>query len=79
MLNRPAKNNILSWKRALEIFHGYTLFCTEIPLPSFVFATDPFMRGRGAHLYHDWYYIDWAVDLPDIAEAHINVLELETV
>jgi hypothetical protein len=63
----------------LDIFHGHTPFCTDIPLPSYVFATDACMKGGGAHFYDDWCYFNWELDLPDVSHSHINVLELEMV
>ena len=78
-LSRPAKNNILWWKEALVVFHGNTPFCSDIPLPTYVFATDACMKGGGAHFYDDWCYVNWELDLPQYATSHINVLELEMV
>jgi hypothetical protein len=78
-LTRDAKDNILWWIRALDIFHGYSPFVSDVPLPSYCLATDACSTGGGAHFYDDWLYVNWGKDIPSMSESHINVLELEMV
>jgi hypothetical protein len=42
--------------------------------PSFEFSSDACLSGGGAHFLDDWFYVNWRVDGPLYAQAHINVL-----
>jgi hypothetical protein len=78
-ISKAARADISWWAGALDVFHGFSPFVCDIPLPSFSFASDACLSGGGAHFKHDWVYFKWAVDFPEYANAHINVLELITV
>jgi hypothetical protein len=61
------------------IFHGYSPFIDDAPLPSYEFGTDACLVGGGAHFGRDGLYCNWASDFPYYVDSHINVLELKTV
>jgi hypothetical protein len=46
---------------------------------SHCFATYACTNGGGGHFGIDWFYVNWAVDVPELKEAHINVKELMSV
>ena len=74
-----AKEDISWWVIGLEYFHGTTGFLCDSPLPSYEFATDACLIGGGGHFGSEWFYVNWAIDVPEVSSSHINVLELETV
>jgi hypothetical protein len=78
-LSKPAKDDISWWVTGLEYFHGTTGFLCDSPLPSYEFATDSCLVGGGGHFGNQWFYVNWAIDMPEVSSSHINVLELETV
>jgi hypothetical protein len=78
-LSNAAREDLLWWKTGLELFHGRTGFCCDVPLPNYEFSTDACLVGGGAHFRNDWFYVNWATDMPEKAASHINVLELETI
>lgn len=78
-LNKGAKEDIIWWATALDIFHGFAQFPCDIPLPNYVFATDASMEGGAGHFLQDWFYVNWALDFPEQRNKHITFLELETV
>jgi hypothetical protein len=73
------KEDIRWWVKGLEVFHGFTKFDSDIPLPSHVFSTDACLEGGGGHYLSDWFFVDWVKDVPEAKDCHINVLELLTV
>jgi hypothetical protein len=74
-----ARSDIDWWIHGLPLFHGSTPFSTDVPLPSFEYATDACLSGGAAYFRQDWFYISWEEDFPEYKDAHINVLELKTV
>ena len=78
-LSYGAKQDLLWWRTGLELFHGKIGFCCDVPLPNFEFSTDACLVGGGAHFRDDWFYVNWVLDMPEVANSHINVLELETI
>jgi hypothetical protein len=78
-LSKLAKSDISWWVTGLNLFHGSTSFHCDSPLPSYQFATDACLSGGGGHFGSKWFYVNWACDLPEVKDMHINVLELETV
>jgi hypothetical protein len=74
-----ARSDITWWVTGLDLFHGTTSFQCDTPLPSYHFATDACLSGGGGHFGKEWFYVNWVCDIPELGEAHINVLELETV
>jgi hypothetical protein len=63
------------------MFHGFTPFFYDVPLPSSEFSTDACLEGGAGHNGNDWFYVKWDVDVPrsEFSTAHINQLELLTV
>jgi hypothetical protein len=78
-LSAAAKSDIQWWIVGLSKFHGSTPFAVDLPLPAHVFATDACLIGGAGHYNGDWFYSSWADDSPLLANANINVLELQTV
>jgi hypothetical protein len=61
------------------IFNGTCGFRCDIPMPTFLFATDACETGGGGFLAHDWFYTAWVKDIPEVLNRNINELELLTV
>jgi hypothetical protein len=78
-ISAAAKSDLIWWVHGIEIFQGTAPFTCDIPLPSFQFSTDACQTGGGGMFQGDWWYVSWLNDLPEFAEQHINVLELECV
>jgi hypothetical protein len=78
-ISKAARADIFWWAGALDVFHGFSPFVCDIPVPSYSFASDACLSGGGAHFKQDWVYFKWSVDFPEFTEAHINVLKLKTV
>ena len=78
-LNACSKADILWWANFISIFNGTAFFITEDAVPSCAFATDACLNGGGASFYQDWFYCNWTLDTPHIADCHINLKELYTV
>jgi hypothetical protein len=78
-LNTAAKSDINWWAVALVEFHGKTPFLNDVPVPSYYFGTDACTNGGGGHFGCDWFHVNWNLDVPELAEAHINVKELMSV
>jgi hypothetical protein len=78
-LTRAAKSDVSWWLVGVDKFHGSTPFKPDIPEPNFAFATDACMVGGAGHWGADWFYVSWNADYPELADANINVLELQSV
>jgi hypothetical protein len=78
-LNAPARADIAWWCKALDLFHGFTVFPCDGLVPSHDFSIDSCLKGAGGHFLDKWFYVSWLHDMPEIASSHINVLELKTV
>jgi hypothetical protein len=78
-INSAARGDLLWWDQCLDLFHGYTPFKVDIPLPSYIFATDVCEQGGGGTFGHDWFYVSCCNDVPAMLGHHINELELYTV
>jgi hypothetical protein len=78
-LSKAARADLMWWDSALIIFHGYSPFLNDLPLPSCEFGSDASLIGGGAHFGSDWIYLNWERDFPAFKDSHINVLELKTV
>jgi hypothetical protein len=74
-----ARADIKWWTHALDHFHGTAQFPADIPVPSFIFATDACETSGGGHHGQDWFFSSWAQDYPQYVNAHINFLELLSV
>lgn len=73
-LSVEARADILWWFRFIEFFNGTVCFVT--PEPTACFTSDACMSGGGGVLHPDWFYVNWEVDMPAYASAHINIKEL---
>lgn len=73
-LSSAARADITWWSTGLDLFHGFTHFTDSIPLPQFKFATDACLTGCGGHYNSQWFYVNWANDMPEMNLCHINVL-----
>ena len=78
-LSSAARADISWWIVGLSKFHGSTPFGCDVPVPSHMFATDSCLRGGGGHFMNDWFFVNWELDEPHLLNAHINVLELQSV
>jgi hypothetical protein len=78
-LSSAARGDMLWWVKALNLFHGFSPFVEDVPLPSFEFATDAYELGGGGPFKSDWFYTSWSEDHPEMVGEHINLLELKTV
>ena len=63
----------------LSVFNGKTFFVESEPVALEEFSTDACPIGGGGFFRGDWFYINWEVDHPDLAKAHINLKETFTV
>ena len=54
-------------------------FLDEIPLPIDEYSTDACTIGGAGYYNNDWFYCNWAVDYPDIANKDIWMKELFTI
>lgn len=61
----------------LPTFNGVT--CIPHDAPAFHVLTDSSTVGASITCHHDWLYVNWALDLPDVADCHINEKELMAV
>ena len=78
-LGRAAKEDLAWWRTALVVFNGFSPFPADIPEPSDSFATDACLIGGAGHFETDWFFVDWAIDCPELERTNINVLELKSV
>ncbi len=78
-LNNDARADLSWWSNFMCIFNGTVHFIEDLPVPSDQFATDACMEGGGAFYKRDWFYVNWKLDMPVLADAHINAKELHTV
>jgi hypothetical protein len=78
-LTPAARADLEWWDKGLDLFHGTTGFNCDVPLPSYEFSTDSCLVGGGAHFRDKWFYVNWATDMPEMENCHINVLELEVI
>jgi hypothetical protein len=78
-LGLAAREDLIWWAEGLEIFNGTAPFPSDIPLPSSSFSTDACLTGGGGAYMGDWFYSNWAHDLPSMVQSNINVLELQSV
>jgi hypothetical protein len=78
-LSEEARLNLSWWKVCFDIFNGVCPFSCDISLPSYHFVTDACEQGGGRFLLQDWFYVNWALDYPEMLGMHINQLELFTV
>ena len=78
-LNFQLRADLSWWAEFLSVFYGKTFFVESEPVASEEFSTDACPIGGGGFFRGDWFYINWEVDNPDLAKAHINLKETFTV
>ena len=67
------------WAEFLSVFNGTRFFVDSEPMDVDTFSTDACPLGAGGFLRGDWLYLNWTVDCPALAKAHINLQETYTV
>lgn len=78
-LTRDARADLIWWAEGLNVYHGHTPFIQDMKPPHTLFVTDSCRIGGGGIFNTDWFYVNFAADYPEFANAHINDLELLTV
>jgi hypothetical protein len=74
ILSVEAKKDIEWWYNFVKVFNGKA-FCLE-PQPITCVFTDACDHGSGATYNKDWYYCNWNIDWPCMANLHINCKEI---
>ena len=74
-----ARADLSWWSDFMAVFNGTVHFVDDVPVPAADFSTDASNEGGGAFYRQDWFYANWEMDLPSLADAHINAKELHTV
>ena len=54
-LGLAAREDLIWWSKGLSIFHGFTPFVSDLPIPSSSFSTDACLDGGGGFYKGDWY------------------------
>ncbi|KAL9975581.1 hypothetical protein ACROYT_G012757 [Oculina patagonica] len=67
------------WTEFLSVFNGKTFFVDSEPVSTEEFSTDACPIGGGGFFRGDWFYVNWAIDYPSMANIHINLQETFTV
>ena len=57
--------------RFLGVLNGKTFFVDSEPVPMEEFSTDACPIGGGGFFQGDWFYVNWALNHPGLANAHI--------
>ena len=78
-LNFQLRADLSWWVDFLSVFNGKTFFVDSDPVASEEFSTDACPIGGGGFFRGDWFYLNWEVDQPAVASAHINLKETFTV
>ena len=78
-INKQLRGDLSWWTSFLSVFNGKTFFVDSAPVASEEFATDACPVGGGGFFRGDWFYRNWEIDHPNLAEAHINLNETFTV
>ena len=75
-LNSEARADILWWLKGAKSFNGKTKFVSDLRPPSSGLWSAACREGGGIIHQHDWAYVNFKRDFPELAGEHINVLEL---
>ena len=78
-LTQTLRKDLYWWIEFMDTFNGITFFVDWEPQPLDQFSTDACLTGGAGHFHQDWFYVNWALDHPQVQEYHINKLELYTV
>jgi hypothetical protein len=62
----------------MQVFNGSVRILEE-KNPVTSMQTDACIEGGGGHFNCDYFYVNWNLDLPVLAEEHINVKETVTI
>ena len=76
-LSTSIKSDILWWHSFMAFFNGRSMLLDKQPITS-VF-TDSCTLGAGAIYNGDWFYANWQLDWPAVANLHINSKEILAV
>ena len=76
-LSTSIKSDILWWHNFMASFNGRSMLLEKQPITS-VF-TDSCILGAGAIYNGDWFYTNWQLDWPIVANLHINSKEILAV
>lgn len=61
------------WTAFLPVFNGTVRFLETRPVRSLM--TDACNSGGGGYFHGDYFYVNWALGLPEVADKHINAKE----
>ena len=75
-LSKCVKEDIAWLNATCEQFNGSVVFLLKCPMPEPSVSTDASTTGGAAYHRGQWFYVNWSIDMPDVAEEHINVKEL---
>ena len=78
-LTSSARADITWWSHFCTLFNGTANFIADEPVPDHIFTTDACSVGGAAYFAGDWFYSNWHIDFPALAEKHINLKELFAV
>lgn len=76
-LSNSIKSDIVWWHNCMASFNGRSMLLDKQPVTS-VF-TDSCTLGAGAIYNGDWFYVNWQLDWPAVADLHINSKEILAV
>jgi hypothetical protein len=75
-LSSVVKQDIVWLNATCEKFNSSVAFLKNCLMPKPSISTDASTDGGAAYHHGQWFYVNWRIDMPDIAEEHINVKEL---
>ena len=73
----PMKEDLEWWDRFLHLFNGKSFFPTATRWVNIY--VDASTKGGGMVWDRDWAYVNWHSDVPEMAEAHINIKEIMAI
>ena len=73
IISNEMRKDLVWWSTYLHTFNGKK-FLTYAPVVHFVYV-DACDDGGACFYNGDWQYVNWRIDYPDMAVAHINVKE----
>ena len=76
-LSGSIQADIAWWHSCMQSFNGRSLLLDKQPITSVL--TDSVTLGAGGNCNGDWFYINWQLDWPAVANFHINSKEVLAV
>lgn len=73
LLNSDFSADLEWWLKFMKTFNGRTCILDNKPISSL--QCDACSEGGGATFLGDFFYINWTLDMPDVAPLHINLKE----